>query len=208
MRVQMAEVRDGDDLLESIEPLTARLLLQCALEKFSQAGYHATTTRDICSAASMSPAALYVYYPSKEDMLFALTRIAHLAALEDAESSFKGAENPVDRVHALILSYTSWHLRHVDLARIAQYELRSLSPTHYAEIVALRRETERLFETQIKAGVASKDFEVEDVRGAMFAVLALGIDVIRWYRGSGSVKTVARSTAAMAMRVLGAPKRR
>ena len=198
---------DGEDLLESIEPPTARLLLQCALEKFSQAGYHATTTRDICSAASMSSAALYVYYPSKEDMLFALSRIAHFAALEAATSSLTTAESPVDRVHALIRSYTAWHLGHVDLARIAQYELRSLSPTHYAEIVALRRKTERLFELEIKAGVVTGDFEVEDVRGATFAVLALGIDVIRWYRGTGSVKTIANRTAGMAMRMLRAPQR-
>jgi AcrR family transcriptional regulator len=207
MRAQVPAVTDGEDLLESIEPPTARLLLQCALEKFSQAGYHATTTRDICSAASMSPAALYIYYPSKEDMLFALSRIAHFAALEAATSSLASVEDPVDRVHALIRSYTSWHLGHVDLARIAQYELRSLSPTHYAEIVALRRKTERLFELEIKAGVVSGAFEVEDVRGATFAVLALGIDVIRWYRGSGSVKTIAKRTAAMAMRMLRAPQR-
>ncbi len=40
-------------------------LREAAIEAFARKGFHGTTTRDISTAAGMSPAALYVHYPSK-----------------------------------------------------------------------------------------------------------------------------------------------
>ena len=45
-------------------------LLTAAVAAFGAKGFHATSTRDIARAASLSPAAVYVHHQSKEDLLY------------------------------------------------------------------------------------------------------------------------------------------
>lgn len=51
------------------------------MEAFAERGYHATTTRDIAGRAGMSPAALYIHYKTKEELLHRISRIGHDRAL-------------------------------------------------------------------------------------------------------------------------------
>ena len=66
---------------EHIRPPAARKLLLAALDSFSTVGYHATTTRDIADRAVMSPAAVYVHYKSKGELLLTISRTGHELAL-------------------------------------------------------------------------------------------------------------------------------
>ena len=45
-----------------------------------------TTTRDIAARAEMSPAAVYVHYASKEDLLQTLNRIGYEAGAQDVRA--------------------------------------------------------------------------------------------------------------------------
>lgn len=61
-------------------------LLDCALEVFSQKGYHGSSIADVCARAKVGRATLYQYFDDKRDLLRALadrvaTRI--IRALED-----------------------------------------------------------------------------------------------------------------------------
>ncbi|MGH3948978.1 MAG: helix-turn-helix domain-containing protein, partial [Pseudonocardiaceae bacterium] len=62
------------DWWPEVKPEAARRLMVAAIESFARQGFHATTTRDIATAAGMSPAALYVHYPSKSAVLSAISR--------------------------------------------------------------------------------------------------------------------------------------
>ena len=57
-------------------------LLTSAVRCFAANGYHATTTRDIAAGVGLSPAALYVHFPSKELVLFEIIRAGHERALD------------------------------------------------------------------------------------------------------------------------------
>src|SRR6478735_2971451 len=65
-----------------VAPDAARRLLVAAVEAFAERGYHATTTRDIAGRAGMSPAALYIHYKTKEELLHRISRIGHDRALK------------------------------------------------------------------------------------------------------------------------------
>src|SRR4029453_18492474 len=67
---------------EHVQPAAARRLLTGAVDAFAERGFQAPTTRDIASRAGMSPAALYVHYPSKERLLFEISLYGHNAALD------------------------------------------------------------------------------------------------------------------------------
>src|SRR6201999_4471764 len=57
------------DLWADVTPPASRRLLLAALDAFAEHGYFATTTRQIAERANLSPAAVYIHYVSKAEML-------------------------------------------------------------------------------------------------------------------------------------------
>jgi AcrR family transcriptional regulator len=161
-------------------------LLVAALECFADRGYHATTTRDIAMRAEMSPAAVYVHYPSKEELLFRLARLGHahvLQTMKEATDTQHGDSRP--RLWRLVRAFTEWHAQHHLLARVANYELNALPADRLNEILRLRREVAQTVITEMRRGERGGELEIDDLRGSARAVLSLGVDIARWYRPSG-----------------------
>ena len=165
---------------EHVQPAAARRLLTGAVDAFAERGYQATTTRDIASRAGMSPAALYVHYPSKERLLFEISLYGHNAALDVLRSAGTGSGAP-ERLRSMVSAFTAWHAEHHTVARVVQYELAALSPEHLAEVATIRRAISTQIEQVLADGVAADEFAVTDLPGTTLAVLSLSIDVARWY---------------------------
>ncbi|MEU4392856.1 TetR/AcrR family transcriptional regulator [Kribbella sp. NPDC023855] len=163
-----------------VQPAAARRLLTGAIDAFAERGFQATTTRDIASRAGMSPAALYVHYPSKERLLFEISLYGHRAALEILTEANEGG-SPSDRLRAMVSAFTAWHAEHHTIARVVQYELAALSPEHFAEVATIRRAISAVVEKTLTDGVTDGTFTVEDLPGTTIAVLSLAVDVARWY---------------------------
>lgn len=165
----------------TVEQGACRRLLSSALTLFSVAGFEATRTRDISTGAGMSPAALYVHYPSKEDLLFEICRLAHESALEHLSNALDGVETPRERVRVWMSEFAHWHADNTMLARVAQYQLAALTPEHREAVNRMRRDVRTMIRTEIEAGAASGDFHVPDVAAATLAFISLGVDIARWF---------------------------
>jgi AcrR family transcriptional regulator len=165
---------------EHVQPAAARRLLTGAIDAFAEQGFQATTTRDIASRAGMSPAALYVHYPSKERLLFEISLYGHRAAL-DVLRSADTEPSAADRLRSMVAAFTCWHAEHHTIARVVQYELAALSPEHLAEVATIRRSISAQIEQVLTDGVEDGSFAVDDLPGTTLAVLSLAIDVARWY---------------------------
>lgn len=195
------------ELWPDVQPEAARRLMLAGLHAFAERGYHATTTRDVASAAGMSPAGLYVYFPSKLALLHAITRSGHQQMLARLEQVVAESGTPRATVRRLVAEFVAWHARRHTVARVVQYELHVLAEQPgYQEIADLRRRIERLFRDAVTAGVAAGDFDVPDVRTATLAVVSLGIDVARWYGGHvrTSPTSLGEQYSQLVMRMLGA----
>ena len=171
-----------EQLWQGVRPEAARRLLVSALGLFAGQGFHGTTTRDIAARAGMSPAALYVHYRTKEDLLFRISRIAHEAALAAIPPEPSASGDPARQLQAAVAAFTAWHARHHTAARVAQYELAALEPAHFRAVAAVRLAIERTFRKMIGRGVAAGEFEVSDTPATALAILSLAIDLARWYR--------------------------
>ena len=187
-----------------VEPDAARRMLLAAVEAFATRGYSATTTREIAERTGLSPAAVYVHYRSKVDLLDAISLAAGRAVLETVEHAVAEATTPEDRLRAFVVAFVVWHAEHHTLARVIQYEARALGPEQFEAVDALRRRCERLLRTELRRGVASGDFEIDDQASTAMAILSLGIDVARWYhpRALAPAKLGARY-AELALRMVG-----
>ncbi|KPC78939.1 MULTISPECIES: TetR/AcrR family transcriptional regulator [Streptomyces] len=191
-----------------VTPEAARRLLVAAVEAFAERGYHATTTRDIAGRAGMSPAALYIHYKTKEELLHRISRIGHDRALRLLETAADSGGTASDRLADAVRSFVRWHAERHTTARVVQYELEALSEEHRDEIVALRRKTDAVVRRIIGEGVSAGEFDVPDVPGTTLAVLSLCIDVARWFNAQGSrtPEEVGTLYADLVLRMVGTQK--
>lgn len=182
-----AEETDGDSApWAEVTPEAARRLLVAAVDAFAERGYHATTTRDIAGRAGMSPAALYIHYKTKEELLHRISRIGHDRALFVLEAAVGGGGTAAERLAEAVRSFVRWHAERHTTARVVQYELDALGEEHRAEIVELRRRSDAVVRRIISEGVRAGEFDVPDIPGTTLAVLSLCIDVARWFNAQGS----------------------
>ena len=201
----MTQTELPDNLWPDVRPAAARRLMAAAVQSFSARGYHATTTRDIATAAGMSPAALYVHFPAKSAVLFAISRSGHAGTLAMVEEAVAAAPDPVAGVRSVVEKFVAWHAKRHVVARVVQYELGALTPEDYEVVIDLRRRTEQHVRDVITRGVEQGCFQVPDVRTAARAALSMGIDVARWYSPATkqSPTALGRQYAELVLRMLG-----
>ncbi|MET9802642.1 TetR/AcrR family transcriptional regulator [Streptomyces sp. NPDC006368] len=201
------ETAGGEDTpWDEVTPEAARRLLVAAVDAFAERGYHATTTRDIAGRAGMSPAALYIHYKTKEELLHRISRIGHVKALEILETAENGPGTAAERLADAVRSFVRWHAGRRTTARVVQYELDSLSEEHRDEIFELRRKSDAVVRRIINQGVSAGEFDVPDVSGTTLAVLSLCIDVARWFNTAGrrTPDEVGALYADLVLRMVGA----
>lgn len=154
----------------------------------------------------MSPAALYIHYKTKEELLHRISRIGHEKALDILRTASGGDGTATERLADAVSSFVRWHARGRTTARVVQYELDSLGPDARAEIVGLRRQVDAEVRGIIEDGVRSGEFDVPDVPGTTLAVLSLCIDVARWFNVDGprTPEEVGALYADLVLRMVGA----
>lgn len=204
------ETHAGDAAVDAgwakAEPPAARNLLIAAIHAFADKGYHGTTTRDIAARAGMSPAAVYIHYASKQDLLFQISKLGHKRALEVIESEIESTDDPVLRLRNIVREFARWHGEHHTTARVVQYEMAALAPEHITEVIQIRRKIEQVMRAAIDAGIHSGHFSTGDPAGTTLAALSLCVDVARWFRADGkrSPQQIGELYADLVLRMLGA----
>ena len=196
-----------DGAWQDVQPAPARRLLVAAVQAFAERGYHATTTRDISTRVGLSPAGVYVYYKSKEELLHRICQISHAHSLDAIRSAAaRFPHDPVAQLGSVVGDFAAWHARYHIPARVISYALAALSPPHYDEIVGVRHQIDLVVRSTLEQGVAAKLFDVAEVAGTARALLSLTIDVARWYRSSGrqAPEDIGRLYADLAVRMVSA----
>lgn len=185
---------------------TRSRLLQAAIDSFADKGFHGTTTRDIATAAGMSPAALYVHHRSKEELLYLISKHGHEDTLRLLRAAVATSEDPTEQLRCAMHDFCVHHARGHTGARIVNYELAALSPEHLTEIRGIRHEIEDEMRRLVARGIDAGLFDTPDAAMAAAALLSLGIDLARWYRDGvrWTPEQIADQYAAMALRIVGA----
>ncbi len=168
------------------DPTARERLLAAAVEAFAEKGFAATTTRDIASRAGMSPAAVYVHHDSKESLLYRVSLDGHEHALAIITEAATTTDSPAERVRRMVHDFSLWHADHSRVGRIVQYEYHALTDEHRTEVAAYRRRIEQAMQDALVDGVDQGVLDVDDVPGTAFALLSLGIDLVRWFEPGGS----------------------
>ena len=153
----------------------------------------------------MSPAAVYMHFRTKEDVLFALSLLGHQQSQQIVDEAATTSTTPAAQAFAIARSFATWHAENHVIARVVQYEMAALSSEHVEHIAVIRRSIENVLGAVIDRGVSVGHFRVRSTRMSALAILSLGIDVARWYRQDGlwSPAEIGEFYGEMAMRMLG-----
>jgi AcrR family transcriptional regulator len=184
---------DDDAFWATVESPVLRRLIEAALECFASRGYHGTTTREVAERGGVSPGGVYVHFASKSDMLFTIALWGHHSSLAVIEDALRrtDADDHERRLRAIISALVTWHVEHLELARVIAFEQGALPPERR---LLLRPFRHRFFEHvagELVAGHEDGEFDVVNPTDTARVLLSLCSDIARWYRpgrGPGSAK--------------------
>jgi AcrR family transcriptional regulator len=185
-------------------------VLRTALQLFMRHGYVGTSMRAIAEELGISAAALYWYFPSKEE-IFASVLEMSLADFWSAVKSALTEDDPVRRLGQLVRAHVSWQLSQSDVARtfavnVGMRQLVGELPEERAgEIIGLEREYLSELRGILDEGKRRGQFSFADVKVTAFAVTTMCEYVHTWFNPGGEmgIEDVAAHYEKLALAMVG-----
>lgn len=190
---------------------TQAAIRQAAATLIARHGYEAMSVRMLASQVGVQPAALYRYFPTKQDLLFLLMREHMETLLESWQASDPlGQPSPASSAPHRLSAFVGHHIRfHVERRHSTQVnnlELRSLTRDHLSHVLKLRSAYEKQLRQILRDGHDRGDFTIDDIALTATAIIQMITGVIVWFRPDErlSVEQVTQSYHIMTMRLVGA----
>lgn len=193
---------DGGKTLASIR--------EHALALIARRGYEAVTTRELAAAVGVQAAALYRYFPTKEELLFSLMD----EHMRDLIASWKAARplsgDALDALSAFVRHHVAFHVERRHSTHVSNMELRALAPERLTAILKMRSAYEKDLRRILREGADAGLFSVHDVALTAMAIIQMITGVIVWFRPDErlSVDDIAETYVTMTLRLVGAPTSR
>ncbi len=168
-----------------VESPSIRRLLLAAVDSFWKSGFHASSTRDIAKRAKLSPAAVYVHFKSKEELLFTIIVVVAERLHERLAATSQEAGNPTERLQRIVQDYVAFPLKMFKAASVANTEFNFLNPAQRKDIVKIRAALELIVTDCLKDGCVTGEFRIKDIDMMKTAIVALCRSVLRWYSPRG-----------------------
>jgi AcrR family transcriptional regulator len=200
--------------VEKKKAATRERILRAAVQIFSEQGIENAKLADVAEMLGMTAPALYYYFPSKEELVFACcadTLDEMIAGIREAAAG--AGRDPVERLRAIITAQMMFELKVAAVTPLLngvlfgpQYLVNLLQEPQRERIVTQHRTLLNLYRSAITDGVAAGLFEVAEPTIAAFNILAMVQYSSIWFRKSGrrSAQSIAQDQIGFALRMLSA----
>jgi AcrR family transcriptional regulator len=189
---------------------TEAAIREAAISLMARFGYEAVSMRQLAAEVGVQAAALYRYFPTKEDLLFTLLR-EHMDGLIAAwEAARPASADPRARLAAYVRNHVHFHVARRHATHVSNMELRALSRDNLTQILRLRTAYEKELRQILRDGAEAGVFVIDDSGLTAIAIIQMITGVIVWFRPDErlSVEEVAETYLAMTMRLTGADNSR
>jgi AcrR family transcriptional regulator len=162
--------------------------------------------RQLAAEVGVQAAALYRYFPTKEELLSTLMR-EHMEALAAAwEETRPSTGDAAAQLSAFVENHIAFHIARRHSTHVSNMELRSLSRDNLSHILRLRGSYEKELRQILREGAESGAFLIDDIGLTAIAIIQMITGVIVWFRPDErlSVQEVAETYLTMTMRLTGA----
>lgn len=185
---------------------TEAAIREAAVALVARHGYEAVSMRQLAGEVGVQAAALYRYYPTKEELLYSLMR-EHMEGLIASWDAVRPASpDPVARLAAFVDNHIRFHVARRHSTHVSNMELRSLSPPRLSAILKLRSQYEKELRQTLREGAEQGRFRIDDAALTAMAIIQMITGVIVWFRPDErlSVAQVSETYHKMTMRLVGA----
>jgi AcrR family transcriptional regulator len=164
---------------------TGERVMAAAAAVFARDGYAATGIRRLAEEAGLTPAALYHYMGSKEDLLVAIMRSTIEPLIDEATALLATAPRPEAALAGLVELQVRLHGTRPEAALVTDTEVRALHGAAREEMLALRDRYEAIWRAVVEDGARTGVFDVTDVSLTTKALVGLSGQISQWYAPSG-----------------------
>lgn len=185
---------------------TEAAVREAAVSLIARLGYEAMSMRQLAAEVGVQAAALYRYFPTKEDLLFTLMREHMEGLLKAWEAARPATADPVTRLAAYVENHIAFHIERRHATHVSNMELRSLSHERLTQVLKMRTTYEKELRTVLRDGAETGLFQVDDTGLTAMALIQMMTGVIVWFRPGErlSVAEVTTTYLSMTMRLVGA----
>ena len=156
-----------------------------SINLFYKKGYFATSISDIAREAGIQKSSIYYHYSNKEEILFDILKTTMADLDEYIEAQIKDVKGAEEKMRAAIQSHVIFHTERQKEVLISDSELRGLTVENYKDIMKMRDEYERKFQSLIKEGVEKGIFADMDFKVASYGIITMCTAVSIWFNQSG-----------------------
>jgi len=165
-------------------------ILQVAAGLFAQSGYESSAIADLARELGVSKAAIYHYYPTKQDIYDAIILQTLQGLSSEVRAALARAEAGLPRLRAFMLAHADYFERHHAEFVTMLIGYSGMALPERADAARLRDGYEALLRELLSQGIAQGHFRSVDVAATGRAVLSLLNWMVRWYRpGQGDSAT-------------------
>jgi AcrR family transcriptional regulator len=156
-----------------------------AAKVFARQGYDQTTMQELAASMDLATGALYHYFSGKEQLLTAICDQLMEPLLDQATELLAMAQDPEERLRALVRAWVGHVVEHRDHMLVFQQERHAIETgANWRRVRDSRKAFERLVQRALeRAGVAGSDDG--DGRLALMALLGMVNHTAQWYRPRG-----------------------
>lgn len=189
---------------------TEAAIREAAVGLIARRGFEAMSMRQLAQEVGVQAAALYRYFPTKEDLLFSLMREHMDGLIAGWQAAGLGDSDAAARLERFVTHHIAFHVARRHSTHVSNMELRCLSRERLSVILRQRAAYEKELRQILRDGDADGSFTVDDVGLTAMAIIQMITGVIVWFRPDErlSVEEVTKNYLTMTMRLVGAKTHR
>lgn len=164
----------------------AQAIMDSAAAIFAKEGYPAAKMQDVAKACGATKSMLYHYYPTKDDLLFAMLQ-EHLGRLITAlEEALGSKATPRERLQMMIVAYTQKSNQSRRRHMVAMNDVKFLPKAKQTPLINLQRQLTELVARLLRE--LNPDLPDEVYKPYTMMLLGMLNWTDFWYSPSGTVK--------------------
>lgn len=149
-------------------------LLEAALALFVEKGFAATRSEEVAARAGVSKGTLYLYFPSKEELLKAVIRHTLLADIAAGAERLAQEKGPTGEL--LVELMTDWWVKVIEspssaIFKIVLTEIRNFPEIGQFYVQEVIEPGHRLIGSLVERGIAMGEFRTADVDNVVHSIV-------------------------------------
>jgi AcrR family transcriptional regulator len=192
-------------LREDARAFKREILIEAAIDIFYHHGYQTASVDDIAAAVSVTKAAVYYYFESKEALLQAIIERCSDLTVSSVERGIAAGESPATKLALACYCFATMVLENQKMIAVYFREERCYPQSLHERVTATQRDVTLKLAKVIDAGVRRNEFLDGDSQTLALRITGMISMSYYWYTEHGRVpkKELCRQFAVDALRLAG-----